>query len=100
MAGNPDEELESILSDFDQIHSNYREGIGAFNSGIELQYRRFRSRESIQFTTNTLKSENERLMKLYTEPSAKNWLSGGIDWLLESVNGLKVGTSCRSLKEN
>ncbi|PWA34990.1 hypothetical protein CTI12_AA613750 [Artemisia annua] len=56
MAGIPDEELESILSDFDQIHNNYREGIGAIQAlesrcNIEIQ-----KREALQFTANTLKS--------------------------------------------
>ncbi|GKB69464.1 hypothetical protein Tco_0930876 [Tanacetum coccineum] len=56
MAGMSDEELESILSDFDQIHNSYREGVAAIEAlewkcNIEIK-----KRESLQFTANTLKS--------------------------------------------
>nr|GFB03862.1 hypothetical protein [Tanacetum cinerariifolium] len=56
MAGMSDEELDSILSDFDQIHNNYREGVAAiqaleWKSNIEIK-----KREALQFTANTLKS--------------------------------------------
>ncbi|GJX71537.1 hypothetical protein Tco_0308708 [Tanacetum coccineum] len=87
MAGMADEELESILSDFDQIHNSYREGAAAIEAlewkcNIEIK-----KRESLQFTANTLKSENERLMKLYTESVTK------------LANQFETRNNCRSLKE-
>ncbi|PWA54003.1 hypothetical protein CTI12_AA439890 [Artemisia annua] len=87
MAGIPDEELDSILSDFDQIHSDYREGIAAIQALESRCNIEIKKRESIEFTANTLKSENERLMKLHTESVSK------------LANQFETRSSCRSLKE-
>ncbi|KAJ9546721.1 hypothetical protein OSB04_019264 [Centaurea solstitialis] len=67
MAATTDEALDSLLSDFDQIHNDFSEGIVKIQSLQSSCNSEIKKREALEFTTNTLKSENESMMKLYTE---------------------------------
>ncbi|KAI3754704.1 hypothetical protein L1987_54492 [Smallanthus sonchifolius] len=87
MAATTDEALDSLLSDFDQIHNDFSRGIVEIQT-LQSSYNSvIRRREALEFTANTLKSENERVMKLYT---------GSISKL---ANQLERRNNCRSLKE-
>lgn len=65
MAAN--EEFDSILSDFDQIYDDCKkraEEIQSLQSDCNVEVKK---REALQFSLISLKSENERLAKIYTE---------------------------------
>nr|XP_043629616.1 protein At-4/1 [Erigeron canadensis] len=88
MAGGSEaaEALDSILSDFDDIHNDFVEGMARIKS-LESKYNsEIKKREALQFTVDTLKSENERLMKLYT------------DAINKLANQLESRNNCRTLK--
>ncbi|XP_023765483.1 protein At-4/1 [Lactuca sativa] len=82
-----DEALESLLSDFDEIHNDFCEGIVKIQSLQSSCKSEIKKREALEFTANALKSENERVMKLYTESINK------------LANQLECRNNCRSLKE-
>lgn len=87
MAATNDEALDSLLSDFDQIYNDFSEGIVKIQSLQSSCKSEIKKREALEFTTNTLKSENESMMKLYTESINK------------LANQLERRNNCHSLKE-
>ncbi|KAH7848858.1 hypothetical protein Vadar_009287 [Vaccinium darrowii] len=87
MAATSDEEMDSLLSSFDQIYNDVKYGITQMqmlqsNCSAEVQ-----NREALQLTANSLKLDNQRLTKLYT---------GSLNKLADQ---LERRTSCQSLKE-
>ncbi|XP_034699524.1 protein At-4/1 [Vitis riparia] len=87
MAATSDEEMESLLSTFDQIYKDFQ------NSVVEVQLLRsncnveIEKRQALQSTCDSLKQDNERLRKLYTES------------LYKLAEQLERRTKCQSLKE-
>ncbi|KAL8223060.1 hypothetical protein R6Q57_020459 [Mikania cordata] len=87
MAAITDEALDSLLSDFDQIHNDFTQGIVEIQT-LQLNCKsEIQNREALESTANNLKSENERIMKLYTESISK------------LVNQLERRSNCHSLKQ-
>ncbi|KAF3964287.1 hypothetical protein CMV_011403 [Castanea mollissima] len=89
MAGSSsDEEMESVLlPNFDLIYQDFKNAIAEIellrsNSNAELKIR-----EALQFTTHSLRQENERLSKLQSES------------LRNLADQLERRTKCQSLKE-
>ncbi|EXB27054.1 hypothetical protein L484_007399 [Morus notabilis] len=78
---------ESLLSTFDLICQDFKSGV------VEIQVLKsdcngeIKKREALQLSLNTLKRENERLTKLYTE------------YLNNIVDQVEHRTACQSLKE-
>ncbi|KAI3929178.1 hypothetical protein MKX01_006414 [Papaver californicum] len=67
MGATSNEEMETLVFNFDQIYEDFKEGITEIqllksNYNSELKHR-----ESLEFTCSNLQSENERLTKIYTE---------------------------------
>ncbi|XP_026397768.1 protein At-4/1-like isoform X1 [Papaver somniferum] len=67
MGATSNEEMETLVFNFDQIYEDFKEGITEIqllksNYNSELKHR-----ESLEFTCSNLQSENERLTKMYTE---------------------------------
>ncbi|XP_057485168.1 protein At-4/1 [Actinidia eriantha] len=87
MAATSDEEMESLLSSFDEIYDNVKNGITQIQSLQSTCNAEVKKREALQITASSLKSDNERLTKLYTE--SLNKLS----------DQLERRTNCQSLKE-
>ncbi|KAJ0800436.1 hypothetical protein HanPI659440_Chr03g0103011 [Helianthus annuus] len=87
MAATSDEALDSLLSDFDQIHTDFIKQTFDIQTLQSSRKSEIQRREAVEFTLNTLKSENERVMKLYT---------GSISKL---ANQLERRNDCQSLKE-
>ncbi|KAF8077232.1 hypothetical protein N665_1054s0009 [Sinapis alba] len=87
MAATSDEQMSLLLSSFDQIYEDFKSGMN------EMSVLRSRSnvetsrREAIEISNKTLKEENERMKKLYTE-SLNNF-----------VDQLEHRTKCHGLKE-
>ncbi|XP_058727826.1 protein At-4/1-like [Vicia villosa] len=71
MAATSDEEMDSLLSAFNQIHEDVKSSISEFQSLQSKHSSELKLRESLQITCNNLKKENEELAKLYSE-SLKN----------------------------
>ncbi|NP_001313099.1 protein At-4/1-like [Nicotiana tabacum] len=88
MAATTDEAMESLLSSFDQIYDEFK------NGAVEIQTLQAdyitgsTKREALEFTVQRLQSENDRLRKLYAE--SLNTLA----YKIESHS------SCQSLKED
>ncbi|KAM4072798.1 hypothetical protein ACB094_11G166600 [Castanea mollissima] len=89
MAGSSsEEEMESVLlPNFDLIYQDFKNAIAEIellrsNSNAELKIR-----EALQFTTHSLRQENERLSKLQSES------------LRNLADQLERRTKCQSLKE-
>ncbi|CAN8325968.1 unnamed protein product [Cochlearia groenlandica] len=87
MAATSDEEMNLLLSSFDQIYEDFRIGVNEINvirtkSNVETS-----RREALEISNKALKEENERLKKLYTE-SLNNF-----------VDQLEHRTKCHGLKE-
>ncbi|XP_019259723.1 PREDICTED: protein At-4/1 isoform X2 [Nicotiana attenuata] len=67
MAATTDEAMESLLSSFDQIYDEFK------NGAVEIQTLQAdyitgsTKREALEFTVQRLQSENDRLRKLYAE---------------------------------
>ncbi|KAJ7955847.1 Protein At-4/1 [Quillaja saponaria] len=84
MAAASDEEMNSLLSVFDQIYEDVKSGI----TEIQLLQSNYNSdikkREALELTCNSLKQDNDRLAKLYTE----------------SLNNLADQLECRSKCQN
>ncbi|GAA0171029.1 hypothetical protein LIER_43890 [Lithospermum erythrorhizon] len=78
---------ESILSNFDQIYNEFKNGI------LEMQLLRsncdteIKKREALQFVVQSLQLENERLTNLYTES------------LNKLADQIENHVSCQNLKE-
>lgn len=87
MAATTDEALELLLCDFDEIHNDFSEGIVKIQSLQSSCKSEIEKREALEFTANALKSENERVMKLYTESINK------------LANQLERRNNCRGLKD-
>ncbi|KAD4179974.1 hypothetical protein E3N88_28565 [Mikania micrantha] len=87
MAATTDEALDSLLSDFDQIHNDFTQGIVEIQTLQSNCKSEIQNREALESTANNLKSENERIMKLYTESISK------------LVNQLERRNNCHSLKQ-
>ncbi|KAK9213321.1 hypothetical protein WN943_002708 [Citrus x changshan-huyou] len=87
MAATSDEGMESLLSDFDQIHEDFKRAI----SEVQLLRSRCNAetkrREALEITCNTLKKENERARNSYTES------------LENLADQLERKAKCQSLKE-
>ncbi|MCI01459.1 protein At-4/1-like, partial [Trifolium medium] len=71
MAATSDEEMESLLSAFNQIYEDVKIGISEIQSLQSKHSSELQLRESLQITCNNLKKESEELAKLYSE-SLKN----------------------------
>ncbi|CAH8332243.1 unnamed protein product [Eruca vesicaria subsp. sativa] len=87
MAATSDEQMSLLLSSFDQIYEDFKSGMNEMNvfrskSNVETS-----RREALEISNKTLKEENERLKKLYTE-SLNNF-----------VDQLEHRTKCHGLKE-
>ncbi|KAF5742899.1 hypothetical protein HS088_TW09G00961 [Tripterygium wilfordii] len=87
MAAITEQELDSLLSSFDQIYEDFKSGVS------EIQFLRLscnaatKEREALEVICNSLKQENEQLKIFYTD-SLKNL-----------VDQLEWRTECQSLKE-
>ncbi|KAL5542103.1 hypothetical protein UlMin_009813 [Ulmus minor] len=87
MAGMAEEEMNYLLTTFDQIYEDFK------NSAMEIQLLKsnsngeIKNREALEIDCENLKQENERLTKLYAES------------LNNMVDQLEHRTSCQSLKE-
>ncbi|XP_061352694.1 protein At-4/1 [Gastrolobium bilobum] len=84
MAAISDEEMESLLSAFDQIYEDVKNGISEIQLLQSKYSAEFKMRESLQVACNTLKRENDKLTKLYTE-SLKN-LADQLDFRTKCLN--------------
>ncbi|CAA7060326.1 unnamed protein product [Microthlaspi erraticum] len=87
MAATSEEQMSLLLSSFDQIYEDFKCGmneINAFRSKSNFETSR---REALEISNKTLKEENERLKKLYTES------------LNSFVDQLEHRTKCHGLKE-
>ncbi|XP_034200300.1 protein At-4/1 isoform X3 [Prunus dulcis] len=70
MAATSDEEMDSLLSTFDQIYQNsqdFKSGVAEIQLANSTCNAEAKKREALEFTCNNLKQENERLTRLYTE---------------------------------
>ncbi|KAF7837967.1 protein At-4/1 [Senna tora] len=84
MAATNDEEMDSLLSDFDQIYKDVETGIAEIQM-LQSDYNaEFKKRESLEITCNSLRRENEGLSHLYTE-SLKN-LADQLDFRTKCLN--------------
>ncbi|KAL9314698.1 hypothetical protein ACSQ67_020150 [Phaseolus vulgaris] len=84
MAATSDEEMESLLSAFDQIYEDAKSGISEMQLLQSNYNAEFKMRESLQVASNALKRENDRLAKLYSE-SLKN-LADQLDYRTKCLN--------------
>ncbi|KAH7544745.1 hypothetical protein FEM48_Zijuj01G0018800 [Ziziphus jujuba var. spinosa] len=87
MAATANDETDSLLLTFDQIYENFKSGvmeIQLLKSKSDTEVRKF---QALEVTCNSLKQENERLTKLYTES------------LNNLANELEYRSSCKSLRE-
>ncbi|KAF2533074.1 hypothetical protein F2Q70_00033101 [Brassica cretica] len=87
MAATSDEQMRLLLYSFDQIYEDFESGMNemsVFRSRSNVETSR---REALEISSKTLKEENERLKKLYTE-SLNNF-----------VDQLEHRTKCHGLKE-
>ncbi|KAF7154268.1 hypothetical protein RHSIM_Rhsim01G0114300 [Rhododendron simsii] len=87
MAATSDEEMDLLLSTFDQIYNDVKSGIAQMQMLQSNCNAEVRNREALQLTANSLKLDNQRLAKLYT---------GSLNKLADQ---LERHTSCQSLKE-
>ncbi|KAL5699616.1 hypothetical protein ACHQM5_030494 [Ranunculus cassubicifolius] len=69
MAGSCDSDL--LLSTFDQIYEEFKNGVTEINSLKSSYNAEINRRESLDLTCKSLKQDNERLMKLYSETMNK-----------------------------
>ncbi|KAG5006174.1 hypothetical protein JHK85_024716 [Glycine max] len=84
MAATSDEEMESLLSAFDQIYEDAKSGISEMQLLQSNYNAEFKMRESLQISSNALKRENDSLTKLYSE-SLKN-LADQLDYRTKCLN--------------
>ncbi|XP_024005711.1 protein At-4/1 isoform X2 [Eutrema salsugineum] len=87
MAATSEEQMNLLLSGFDQIYEDFKCGMNEINvfrskSNVETS-----KREALEISNKSLKEENERLKKLHTE-SLNNF-----------VDQLEHRTKCHGLKE-
>ncbi|KAF3636487.1 hypothetical protein FXO38_24146 [Capsicum annuum] len=82
-----DEVTESLLSSFDQIYDEYKKRIMELQT-LQAEYITESSkRQALEFTIQSLQSENDRLRKLYTES------------LNKFSDKIETHSSCQRLKE-
>ncbi|XP_021642816.2 protein At-4/1 isoform X2 [Hevea brasiliensis] len=87
MAATSDQEIDSLLSSFDQIYEDFKSGITEIQSLRSNWSAEVKKREALEVTCRSLKHENERLTKLYTES------------LDNIADQLECRIKCQSLKE-
>ncbi|KAE8056714.1 hypothetical protein FH972_013460 [Carpinus fangiana] len=87
MAATSDEEMDSLLSNFDIIFEDFKSGIAEIQSLKSNCNTELKRREALEITCNSLKRENERLTKVYTES------------LNNLAEQLERRSRCQSLKE-
>ncbi|XP_052198536.1 protein At-4/1 isoform X4 [Diospyros lotus] len=87
MAATSDEEMDSLLSSFDQIYHDVKTGINHIQSLQSNCDAQVKKREALLVTACSLKADNERLTKLYTESINK------------LADQLECRTYCQRLKE-
>ncbi|XP_057431067.1 protein At-4/1 [Lotus japonicus] len=87
MAATSDEEMESLLSAFDQIYEDVKIGISELQSLQSNHKTELKLRESLQLACTTLKRENDELVKLYMDP------------IKNVADQLDFRTKCLNLKE-
>ncbi|KAM3337978.1 protein At-4/1 isoform X1 [Capsicum galapagoense] len=82
-----DEVTESLLSSFDQIYDEYKKRIMELQT-LQAEYiTESTKRQALEFTIQSLQSENDRLRKLYTES------------LNKFSDKIETHSSCQRLKE-
>lgn len=87
MAAITDEITEALLSSFDQIYDEYKNGAMELQT-LQADYiTESKKREALEFTIQSLQSENDRLRKLYTES------------LNKYSDKIESHSSCQRLKE-
>ncbi|KAL1363665.1 hypothetical protein HN51_011868 [Arachis hypogaea] len=84
MAATSDEEMESLLSAFDQIYEDVKNGISEMHSLQSNHARELKMRESLEATCITLRRENENMAKRYMG-SLKN-LADQVDFRTKCLN--------------
>ncbi|KAK2395467.1 4/1 protein short form protein [Trifolium repens] len=84
MAATSDEEMESLLSAFNQIYEDVKNGISEIQTLQSKHSSVLKLRESLQINCNNLKKENEELSKLYSE-SLKN-VADQLDFRAKCMN--------------
>ncbi|XP_077238447.1 4/1 protein short form protein isoform X1 [Tasmannia lanceolata] len=87
MAAISEEGMESLLRNFDQIYQEYKDGIAEIQLLKSRCNDEIKRREALEATCNSLKRDNERLMKMYTES------------LTKLANQLDNHAKCQSMKE-
>ncbi|TKY72773.1 At-4/1 protein [Spatholobus suberectus] len=84
MAATSDEEMDSLLSAFDQIYEDAKSGISEMQLLQSNYNAELKMRESLQVACDALKRENDRLAKLYAK-SLKN-LPDQLDYRTKCLN--------------
>ncbi|MED6175966.1 hypothetical protein PIB30_083339 [Stylosanthes scabra] len=84
MAATSDEEMESLLSAFDQIYEDVKNGISEMQSLQSNHTREFKMRESLEATCIALRRENENMANRNME-SLKN-LADQLDFRTKCFN--------------
>ncbi|KAL9288150.1 hypothetical protein AtEden1_Chr4g0303631 [Arabidopsis thaliana] len=87
MAATSDEQMNLLLSSFDQIYEDFKIGLNEINVYRSKSNVESSRREVLEISNKNLKEENERLKKLYTE-SLNNF-----------ADQLEHRTKCHSFKE-
>ncbi|XP_010276710.1 PREDICTED: protein At-4/1 [Nelumbo nucifera] len=87
MAATSDEQMESLLSGFDQIYEDFKAGLTEIQSLKSNFTAEVKRREALEITCNSLKLDNERLTKMYTESLSK------------VADQLEHRSKCQSLKK-
>ncbi|KFK40845.1 hypothetical protein AALP_AA2G049000 [Arabis alpina] len=87
MAASSEEQMNLLLSSFDQIYEDFKNGMNEINVIRAKSNAETSRREALEISNKTLKEENERLKKLYTE-SLSNF-----------ADQLEHRTKCHYLKE-
>ncbi|POO03226.1 hypothetical protein TorRG33x02_012870 [Trema orientale] len=66
-SGTTDEEMDSLLSTFDHIQEDFKSGLREIQRLKWTSDGEIKNREALELACKSLKQENERLNKLYTE---------------------------------
>ncbi|KAJ4709218.1 protein At-4/1-like [Melia azedarach] len=87
MAATSEDEMESLLPNFDQIYEDFKSAIAEIQMLRSSCNAEIKRREALEITCNSLKQENERVTKRYTES------------LENLADQLERRNKCQSLKE-
>ncbi|XP_054804736.1 protein At-4/1 [Prosopis cineraria] len=87
MAASIDDEMDSLLTTFDQICEDAKSSIAEIQLLQSNWSAELKKRESVEITCNSLRRENEQLANLYTES------------LKDSADQLDFRAKCLNLKE-